>query len=111
MKTLWFLIRHRPELFLKGDILDIGANIGYTACLFASAASPSAKVYAFEPDRESYNTLVEEIQRRHLPAIIEPLPIAAGSEVGSVVLWHNKDHTSHHRVCKSQVKDNRVHGV
>jgi len=30
----WFLIRHRPELFLKGDILDIGANIGYThACL------------------------------------------------------------------------------
>ena len=106
----WFLIRHKPELFLKGDILDIGANIGYTACLFASAASPSAKVYAFEPDRESYNTLVEEIQRRHLPAIIEPLPIAVGSEVGSVQLWHNKEHSADHRVVTPKFKESGVPG-
>src|SRR5260370_39765228 len=80
----WFLIRHRPELFLNGDILDIGANIGYTACLFASAASPSAKVYAFEPDRESYTTQAEEIHRRRVPTIIEPRPIAGVSDGSSV---------------------------
>src|SRR6266481_6280444 len=96
----WFLIRHKPELFHKG----------YTACLFASAASPSAKVYAFEPDRESYNTLVEEIQRRHLLAIIEPLPIAVGTEVGSVELWHNKEHSADHRVVTPKFKESGVPG-
>jgi FkbM family methyltransferase len=103
-----FLIGQRPELFLNGDILDIGANIGYTACLFANAASPSARVYAFEPDQESYNTLVEEIQRRHLQAVIEPLPVAVGSEVGSVEFWHNEEHSADHRVVTPKFKESGV---
>lgn len=33
----WALTKRSPELFFGGDILDIGANIGYTACVFAGA--------------------------------------------------------------------------
>lgn len=106
----WYLIKQKPEFFLGGDILDIGANIGYTACLFANAASPSARVYAFEPDRESHNTLVEEIQRRHLPVIVEPLPVAVGSEVGSVEFWHNEEHSADHRVVTPKFKESGVPG-
>jgi FkbM family methyltransferase len=106
----WYLIRQRPELFVNGDILDIGANIGYTACLFANAASPSARVYAFEPDRESYNTLVEEIQRRRLPVTIEPLPVAIGSKAGSVEFWHNEEHSADHRVVTPRFRESGVPG-
>ena len=106
----WFLVRQMPELFLNGDILDIGANIGYTACLFATAASPAAKVYAFEPDRESYQTLVGEILRRKLSAIIEPLAVAVGSEIGSVEFWHNEEHSADHRVVTSKFKESGVPG-
>ena len=104
----WYLIKHRPELFRNGDILDIGANIGYTACLFAKVASPSARIYAFEPDQESYNTLIEEIRRRHLSQIIEPLPVAVGSTVGSVEFWHNKEHSADHRVVTAKFKESGV---
>src|ERR1700750_2414824 len=39
------LIKKNPGLFRNGDILDIGANIGYTAALFAEAADQDARVY------------------------------------------------------------------
>jgi len=106
----WFLSKQRPELFLNGDILDIGANIGYTACLFANAASPSAKVYAFEPDLESYKTLVEETRRRNLQAIIESLAVAVGSEVGLVEFWHNEEHSADNRVVTQKFKESGVPG-
>src|ERR1700730_17989382 len=31
----WNLAQRQPHIFRDGDILDIGANIGYTACVFA----------------------------------------------------------------------------
>jgi hypothetical protein len=62
----WSLIKRRPELFKNGDILDIGANVGYTSCLFARAASPEHKVYSFEPDRANFQLLTKLIQRKNL---------------------------------------------
>jgi len=41
------LVRRIPGIFRNGDILDIGANIGYTAWVFAGALRPGARVYAF----------------------------------------------------------------
>jgi len=43
----WALAKRSPELFANGDILDIGANIGYTASVFAAAATAPGRVYAF----------------------------------------------------------------
>ena len=33
------LVRARPELFTGGEIIDVGANVGYTAQVFARALS------------------------------------------------------------------------
>src|SRR5512133_131626 len=51
------LVRRFPEPFLGGDILDVGANIGYTAAVFAAAASPGRRVWAFEPERRNFEML------------------------------------------------------
>lgn len=34
-------------------ILDIGANIGFFACLLAKGKGSKSKIYAFEPDDEN----------------------------------------------------------
>jgi protein-L-isoaspartate O-methyltransferase len=44
------LVRACPRLVSGGDLLDIGAKIGYTAALLARAAGSDRKVYAFEPE-------------------------------------------------------------
>src|SRR4030088_1312012 len=52
------LISIRPGLFTRGHLLDVGANIGYTAVIFASALKPGDKVFAFEPEKKNFDRLV-----------------------------------------------------
>jgi FkbM family methyltransferase len=92
------LVRLRPELFQGGDILDVGANIGYTAVLFAGALAGNHKVYAFEPEPFNLELLAETIQRRGLGDRIVPVAAAVGVEEGSVELWINPAHPADHRV-------------
>lgn len=94
----WNLVRRKPELFQKGDILDIGANLGYTACVFATALKPPSKVYAFEPDQLTYGLLQEVIRHKNLSSAIEPINMAVGSSDGYVKFWHNEKHSADHRV-------------
>lgn len=79
----WALSQRSPELFAGGDVLDIGANIGYTACVFAAALKANAeapgKVYAFEPDLASFATLEEIIRRKRLDDAVEVFNLAVGS--------------------------------
>lgn len=96
------LVQRRPELFRGGDILDIGANIGYTACVFAAALNPPAKVYAFEPDEASFVTLGEIIRRKKLDASVEMFQTAVGSSDGTLDFWHNDEHSADHRVVTTQ---------
>src|ERR1700681_1176455 len=50
---LRFLIGRNRWLLQGGNVLDIGANIGYTAALFAEGIDADRVVFAFEP--EDYN--------------------------------------------------------
>jgi FkbM family methyltransferase len=106
----WALAKRHPELFAGGDVLDIGANIGYTACVFAKAVKPSAKVYAFEPDLASFSTLGEIIRRKKLAGIVEIFNQAAGSADGTLCFWHNEEHSADHRVVTEQFKNSRPAG-
>lgn len=94
----WSLVKNRPELFAGGDILDVGANIGYTACVFASVCKPPARVYAFEPDQASFATLREIVQRKRLSGSVEILNMAVGAMDGALEFWHNEEHSADHRV-------------
>jgi FkbM family methyltransferase len=103
----WALTRRSPEFFTGGDILDIGANIGYTACVFASAVKRPAKIYAFEPDLASFATLREIIRRRNLGDAVEIFNMAVGRADGSLEFWHNEEHSADHRVVTEQFKSAR----
>ncbi len=106
----WALAKRSPGLFTAGDILDIGANIGYTACVFAEARKPDAKIYAFEPDLDSFATLAEIIRRKKLSDAVEIFNMAAGSADGSLEFWHNEEHSADHRVATDQFKSARPPG-
>jgi FkbM family methyltransferase len=103
----WALAKRSPELFTSGDILDIGANIGYTACVFAAARKPPAKIYAFEPDLATFATLRETIRRKNLGGTVEIFNMAVGSADGSLEFWHNEEHSADHRVVTEQFKTSR----
>jgi FkbM family methyltransferase len=92
------LVRQRPDLFRGGHILDAGAQIGYTASLFAEALSPGFKVYAFEPEPENFSFLLETIASRRAQGAIIPIHAAVGDRAGSVDLWRNPAHPGDHRV-------------
>jgi FkbM family methyltransferase len=98
------LIQRNPKMFREGDILDIGANVGYTASLFARTVGPDARIYAFEPDCAAYQMLSDVVRRKNLPPIVEAIHSAVGDEVGSVEFWHNKSHSADHRVATAALK-------
>ena len=50
------LTRRHPEFFTGGHIIDVGANIGYTAGVFATVIQPGFRVWAFEPSSENFST-------------------------------------------------------
>ena len=106
----WALAKRSPELFTNGDILDIGANIGYTVCVFAAARKEPAKIYAFEPDRDSFATLGEMILRKNPGDAVEIFNTAVGSADGSLEFWHNEAHSADHRVVTEQFKSSRRSG-
>jgi FkbM family methyltransferase len=102
------LVRRMPSLFQDGDILDIGANIGYTACVFAGAMKTGSKVYAFEPDRSSRALLEEIVRRKKLSSSIEAINFAIGNCSGHVEFWHNKEHSADHRVMTEKFRSARA---
>jgi len=97
--------KNYPGIFSGGRILDVGANIGYTALVFAEYADSDATVYAFEPDKKNFTKLVQITQgRRPGGAVIECINAAVGAETGSIEFWHNASHHGDHRVCNAALK-------
>jgi FkbM family methyltransferase len=86
-----------PELFAGGHVLDVGANIGYTASVFADAVQPGYKVYAFEPELFNFQ-LLQKAAATHPSRGIVPVHSAVGDRVGSIQLLLNKNHHADHRV-------------
>lgn len=68
----------------KGSVvIDVGANIG-TFSLYAANMGAS-KVYAFEPNKESYEVLVRNIKVNNLENVIYPFNFAIGGRDGEIV--------------------------
>jgi FkbM family methyltransferase len=88
------LVARRPELFRGGHIVDVGANIGYNAVLFARALAPGFRVFAFEPDADNFALLARTTAG--LP--VDATAAAVGAVDGEVELWQNRDHHADHRV-------------
>jgi FkbM family methyltransferase len=98
------LARHRPGLFRGGDILDIGANIGYTASLFAQAADADGTVYAFEPEPFNFRLLQSTVRDRRLQRRVVPIQSAVGERSGEIDLWINDHHHADHRIATDNLR-------
>lgn len=67
-----------------GDVvLDIGANQGFFTCY---AAYQGAKVYAFEPSEQSFQTLMENLEANHLSDRVTARPWAIAGKNGLLEL-------------------------
>lgn len=95
------LIKHQPALFRGGDILDVGANIGYTAALFARAVAPPYRVHAFEPEQRNFRWLEHTIERGKLGDHVVAHRAAVGAREGTIDLWYNAAHHADHRIATS----------
>jgi FkbM family methyltransferase len=93
-----------PELAGRGNILDIGANIGYTAAVLARTAESGCNVYAFEPEPFNFRILQQTARQPEFEGRIVPLQLAVGSEAGTVNLWINDRHHADHRIATEQFR-------
>lgn len=94
----YHLAERHPELFQGGNILDIGANIGYTAAVFSRVVSAEYRVYAFEPEPFNYRLLECTARSGKSLSRIVPIQTALGEIDGSIELWENKRHHGDHRI-------------
>jgi FkbM family methyltransferase len=92
------LLRAFPDLVGKGNVLDIGANIGYTAAILSGAAKPGRKVFAFEPEPDNFKILEQTALQHEFEGRIVPVQCAVGAENGTIRLWINLRHHADHRV-------------
>src|SRR2546427_7480457 len=99
------LLKAHPEIVQRGHVLDVGANIGYTATLFARAIDPGFRVYAFEPEPSNFNCLRQNIERRGIGSRIVTVQAAVGERSGLIDLWRNVDHHGDHRVLTSRFRE------
>lgn len=95
----------RPELFTRGHLLDVGANIGYTALVFASAIKPGDKVFAFEPEIENFNHLTENLGRFGVADRVVAKAVAVGAHDGMVDIWLNQHHPGDHRTVTNTFRE------
>ena len=72
--------RFRPDVFV-----DVGANLGlYTCVLGCKKLVP--RMIAFEPDRENFSRLTDNLARNGLSAQVEAHGVAVGARFGSATL-------------------------
>jgi FkbM family methyltransferase len=63
-----------------GDVVwDAGAHAGATAYFLAQMVGPSGRVYAFEPDQNNYNYLLQNIELHKLHNVIPVKKALSGS--------------------------------
>jgi FkbM family methyltransferase len=98
------LIGSRPGLIRSGNVLDIGANIGFTATVLARAVAPGYRVYSFEPEPHNFAMLQAIASRPAFKTKITPVQCAVGAEEGTVELWQNLRHHGDHRVITDQFR-------
>jgi FkbM family methyltransferase len=99
------LAQRHSGLFRGGNILDIGANIGYTAVVFSRAIDPEYKVYAFEPEQFNYDLLVRSAHKHKPRERIVPIRSAVGDRDGTIQLWQNEHHHADHRILTDQFRE------
>ena len=97
-------VKNYPALFRGGHILDIGANIGYTAYIFSQALAKPYKVFAFEPEQRNVAILRKVANSYHFNDNLVITAAAVGDKEGEIELWQNDGHHADHRVITEEFR-------
>ena len=81
---------------------DIGANVGQTTLLLASAVGPKGKVYSFEPINKTYKKLVTNIFANKQYGNISTFQVAVGSTDSYAVAKNDSKTSSGSATCAPQ---------
>jgi len=103
------LVKYHSYLFKSGNILDIGANIGYTTFVFSSAIEKPYKIFAFEPEERNLELLKQASQKYKFATSMVSIAAAVGDKEGQIELWHNEAHNGDHRILTDELKK-QLHG-
>jgi len=72
---------------ISGNMIDIGANVGYYAVTLGSVMSAKSKLYAIEPLSSAFNQLVNNIALNNLSENVTCHQIALSSNEGFIDLF------------------------
>lgn len=97
-------VKKYPHLFQTGHILDIGANIGYTAYVFSKVLTSPYKIFAFEPEVKNLNILQKVAKSYGFLNNIVIIEAAIGDKESEVFLWKNKNNPADHRILTQEFR-------
>lgn len=95
--SLGELMLQYPSLVAGGDVIDVGANVGYSATLFARYLTPGTRVWALEPEERNCQRLRGHARRLGLSDRIEILQTLVGAAAGNAELWVDPLNPAGHR--------------
>lgn len=93
---VWLLREYdKPGFKINNNdiIIDIGAHIGLFA-LFVSQFCKQGQIFCFEPVKENYNLLLENLQLNKITNA-KPFNIAVSEKIGEVKIYLNEDESGH----------------
>ena len=83
----------RAQVKPGGTVLDVGANIGWTARLMSNLVGPQGRVHAFEPLPTAYANLLLNVGDAPVSNIV-PHKVAASDVAGQIELYVPADDTA-----------------
>ena len=92
-EVAWFEKLLRPGM----TVIDAGANIGLYTALAARGVGPAGRVFALEPDPESFGYLLRTIAANGF-SCVEPFRAAASSVAGTAQLHRNPHNRGDNRL-------------
>ena len=99
---VWLIQEYRNDGFnieTNDIIIDVGAHIGLFA-LYASQFCKNGKIICYEPIKENYDLLLENIKQNKISNII-PYNSAVSSKSSTVKIYLNEDESGHSMFSKS----------
>lgn len=88
-----------------GNVIDVGANIGFYTVIFSKLVGKNGKVYAFEPDIKNYKLLRLITNKRKN---VVSYRMAVADKQGSIKLYKSPFHNTDHHTFNIGEKRNYV---